>query len=573
MTTPRPADGAVAAKLSAMMFLQFFVWGAWYVTVGNYMQRKGMGDSIGDAYTVGPIAALISPFFLGLIADRFFATEKVLALMHLLGALAIAAAGYLAETGQASTTLFVGLLLVHMLCYMPTLGLTNTLAFHQLTDRERQFPVVRVFGTIGWIAANVLVSKVLKADERVDPFYVAAGAGLLLAVFSLALPHTPPPAKGTPASLPDILGLRAVSLLKDRSFAVFSLCSLLLCIPLAGYYAFAPVYVNHAGFENPAFSMTFGQVSEIVFMLLMPLCFARLGVKWMLLIGMLAWVLRYTLFSAAADDRTFWMIMGGIVLHGVCYDFFFVTGFIYADRHAPREIRGQAQGFLVLITQGLGLGIGARVVQAVVSHNKLNEPAPGLTRVAGQLVEAAPYADLVSPAARATIADLPARLAPAPDAVASILAGHEGRTIAETIKALNPLESRTVRLLAESMGVSGDRPASALSDALAQEPDRATAAMTGFNALADAAVKADVAARAREVAASLRSAADATPDQADAIRRVASAIWDSGTDLYMDSTDWANVWLYAATAALAVAVLFTLLFRDPNAPRRADDNA
>lgn len=354
---------SVRWRLSVMMFLQFFVWGAWYVTVGNYMKAHGMFDQVFWAYTVGPIAAIISPIFLGMVADRFFATERVLAAMHLVGAVAMIAVPFAAEISPSA---MIAALMVHMLAYMPTLGLTNTLAFHNITDQEKDFPLIRVFGTIGWIAANWVVSKWLKADEQAVQFYVTGLAGAALGVYSFSLPHTPPPAAGKKATLGEILGVDALQLLKEWPFVVFILGSFLICIPLAAYYAYAPVFTGKVGFKNPAFTMSFGQISEIVFMLSMPWFFRRLGVKWMLLVGMLAWVTRYGLFGAADSANIHWMVFLGILLHGICYDFFFVTGFIYTDKKCSKEIRGQAQGMLVLVTQGLGLGIGAQVVGRIV---------------------------------------------------------------------------------------------------------------------------------------------------------------------------------------------------------------
>ncbi len=385
----------VTTRLSIMMFLQFFVWGAWYVTVGNYMGAHQMGDAIYWAYTVGPIAAIISPFFLGMIADRFFATERVLSVMHLVGGAALIAAPFFTPAEGASHWPFIAILLIHMLCYMPTLGLTNTLAFHNLTNREKQFPIIRVFGTIGWIVANIVVSKVLEADKAVEQFYVAGGAAVLLGLFSLVLPRTPPPAKGKAVSIRDVLGLDALVLMKKPSFAIFIISSFLICIPLAAYYNYAPVFADAVGFHNVAFNMSYGQMAEVVFMLLMPLFFMRLGVKWMLLIGMFAWVLRYGLFSVAASSGVLWMIMGGILLHGICYDFFFVTGFIYVDKQASAKIRGQAQGLLVLITQGLGMLIGAQVFGRIVNHytagnaEALAKQAAALRGQAGALLEQA----------------------------------------------------------------------------------------------------------------------------------------------------------------------------------------
>ncbi|HHN79027.1 MAG TPA: MFS transporter [Phycisphaerales bacterium] len=356
-----------------MMFLQFFIWGAWYVTVGNYMAANGMGDNIFWAYTVGPIAAIISPFFLGMVADRFFATQRILGALHVAGGLALAVAPMFTPskaTPDASPWPFIFFLLVHMLCYMPTLGLTNTLAFHHLPNREKQFPVVRVFGTAGWIVANITVSKGLNADKSIEMFYLAGASALLLGVISFFLPHTPAPAKGKKISPRDILGLDSLVLMKKRSFAVFIISSFLICIPLAAYYNYAPVYADAAGFRNVAYAMSFGQMAEVLFMVLMPLFFRALGVKWMLLVGMLAWVVRYGLFAAAATDGILWMIFTGFLLHGICYDFFFVTGFIYVDQAANEKIRGQAQGFLVLITQGLGMLIGAQLMGRIVNANK-----------------------------------------------------------------------------------------------------------------------------------------------------------------------------------------------------------
>jgi nucleoside transporter len=254
-----------------------------------------------------------------------------------------------------------------MLCFMPTLGLTSSLALHNMTNAEKQFPLIRVFGTVGWIVANIAIST-LAFDRSPNMFYVAGGSALLLGAFSFSLPHTPAPSKGRPFSGRDALGLDSLVLLKSRSFAVFCVCSFLLCIPLAAYYAFAGQFVGEMGFTKIAGTMSFGQMSEILFMLIMPLCFAKMGVKWMLSVGMLAWAIRYGLFATAADDQVKWMVLGGILLHGICYDFFFVAGQIYVDGKAGPRIRGQAQGFYVLLTQGLGMLIGAQLAAALVAR-------------------------------------------------------------------------------------------------------------------------------------------------------------------------------------------------------------
>ena len=349
---------SIYLQLSGMMFLEFFVWGAWYVTVGNYMTRIGMSNLVYWAYAVGPIGAIISPFFLGMVADRFFSTEKVLGGLHLIGGVALFLAPLAAESG--ASLWFILLLLVHMLCYMPTVGLANALAFHHITDQEKYFPVIRVFGTIGWIIAGVLVSAVLGADETGVPLRIAGIAGVVMGLYAYSLPHTPPAAREK-VTVRQVLGLDALAQLKSPSFLVFIISSFLICIPLSTYYAYAPVYVNFNGIVNPGFKMSFGQMSEALFIVLMPFFFRFLGIKWMLLPGMAAWVLRYALFALAAPASIFWMIMGGIILHGICYDFFFVAGQIYVDKVSTKEIRGQAQGFLVLMTYGAGMFIGAQI--------------------------------------------------------------------------------------------------------------------------------------------------------------------------------------------------------------------
>ena len=357
-------------KLSTMMFLQFFIWGAWYTTIAVYMTNHGMETLTHWPYTVNPIAAIAAPFFLGLVADRYFATEKVLGTLHLLGGVTMFAVPQAAGT----PTTFILLLLLYNLCYMPTLGLANSLAFHHIQSQEKQFPLIRVFGTIGWIVAGLFISLVLGAlvagvpEQTALPIYTAAGASVLLGLFSFSLPHTPPPGAGQRVSLRSIAGLDALTQLGDRPFYVFIAASLLLCIPLAAYYNFTQLFLGNAGVTRIAATQTLGQMSEVGFMLLMPLMFVRLGVKRMLMVGMGAWVLRYVLFAVAAPGAVFWIIVIGILLHGVCYDFFFVTGQIYVDKKSTPAVRGQAQGFLVLVTYGIGMLIGAQVAGNVFNR-------------------------------------------------------------------------------------------------------------------------------------------------------------------------------------------------------------
>jgi nucleoside transporter len=350
-------------RLSLMMFLQFFIWGAWFVTIGVYL-RQGMSyeRGIATAYSVVPLAAIFSPIFLGLVADRFLPTQIVLAAMHLLGGIIMFFVPWsIQHSATTGSTAFFWTLLAYALCYMPTLGLTNTLAMRNIGNAEKQFPVIRVFGTIGWVVAGLLVGSLLKADATALPLRVAAGASIAMGLFCLFLPHTPAPAKGRKTTVAHALGLGSLSMLGNFNFLVFALASLLICIPLQAYYSLTATFLGDVGFESPAGTMICGQISEIVFMLVIPLLFSRLGVKWMLAIGMGSWVLRYALFAMGAPDSVRGMIFIGILLHGICYDFFFVTGQIYTDKKAPSEMRGQAQGFLVVLTQGVGMLLGARI--------------------------------------------------------------------------------------------------------------------------------------------------------------------------------------------------------------------
>ncbi len=362
----------LGTRLSIMMFLQFFVWGAWYTSIAVYMTAEGMGDLTHWPYTVNPIAAIAAPFFLGLIADRYFATEKVLGVLHLLGGFVM----LFVPQMSGAPMMFILLLLLYNLCYMPTLGLANSLAFHNIQSQEKQFPLIRVFGTIGWIVAGLFVSFVLRAvvpegllpEQTPLPVYTAAVASILLGLYSFSLPHTPPPGAGQPVSVRSIVGLDALQELSSKPFFVFIISSLLISIPLAAYYNFTQLFLEGTGFQNIAGTQTLGQMSEVIFMLLMPAFFIRLGVKWMLVAGMGAWVLRYVLFALGAPAAVVPMIIIGILLHGICYDFFFVTGQIYVDKKSTPKIRGQAQGLLVLVTYGVGMLIGAQVAGNVFNR-------------------------------------------------------------------------------------------------------------------------------------------------------------------------------------------------------------
>ena len=351
----------VGARLAAMMFLQFFVWGAWYVTAPLYLGKIGFsGADFALTYSVGPIAAIISPLFVGMVADRFFPTEKVLGALHILGGLIMFASTTLMNPEAPGNPTTINMIFfAHTLCYFPTLALTNSIAMHNIKDSEKEFPLIRVFGTIGWIVAGVTLTW-LGWDSQIWMFHLTGAAGVLHGLYCLTLPHTPPPAKGREASVGELLGADALVLFRNRSFTVFVVSSFLICIPLAFYYQMAAKSLQQTGVADVAFTMSFGQMSEIFFMVAMPLFFKRLGVKWMLVVGMAAWVARYALFAAGAPNSVAWMMIAGILLHGICYDFFFVTGQIYTDQVAHKEIRSQAQGLLAMLTLGLGMFLGAQ---------------------------------------------------------------------------------------------------------------------------------------------------------------------------------------------------------------------
>ncbi len=361
------------------MFLEFFIWGAWFVTLGTFLGNNlsATGSQIAAAFSTQSFGAIIAPFIIGLIADRYFNAEKILGILHLIGALLMFLMFRSVDFGG-----FYPFVLGYMIMYMPTLALVNSVSFNQMKDPEKEFSTIRVWGTVGWIVAGLSISFLFSWDSPSgisegllrNTFLMAAIASLVLGLFSFTLPATPPKVdKNEKVTVSDMLGLDALKLLKNKNFLVFFISSILICIPLAFYYQNANPFLSGIGLENPTGKMTIGQISEVLFMLLLPLFFKRFGVKYTILVGMLAWVLRYVFFAYGNANELTFMLLLGIALHGICYDFFFVTGQIYTNSKAGEKYKSAAQGLITLATYGVGMLIGFWVAGIITDANKISE--------------------------------------------------------------------------------------------------------------------------------------------------------------------------------------------------------
>lgn len=337
------------SQLAFMMFVEYFIWSAWYVTMGTYMGEKlhSSGLQIGAAYSALAIATMISPFFVGLVADRYFAAQRIMGVLHIVGAALL----FFATTIKDNTA-FYWIILLYSLLYMPTIALSNSVAFSQMDDPGRQFPWIRVFGTLGWIVAGLLVGN-LGWEKSTATFHLAAAASGILGLVSFVLPNTPP--KGAASKVP---GTESFVLFRNKPYLIFFIAAILVCIPLSFYYGFANPFLNELGMKNAAGKMIMGQISEGLFIIAIPFLFNSIGVKNMLLMGMTAWILRYICFAYGNLGTDTWMLYAGIILHGVCYDFFFVTGYMYTEKKAGEKIKNAAQGLFTFATYGVGMFIG-----------------------------------------------------------------------------------------------------------------------------------------------------------------------------------------------------------------------
>lgn len=368
-------------QLSFMMFLEFFIWGGWFVTMGTFLGNNlgATGAETAMAYSTQSWGAIIAPFIIGLIADRFFNAEHILGVLHLVGAFLMYQMYQSADFGS-----FYPYVLGYMIGYMPTLALVNSVSFNQMKDPAKDFSLIRVWGTIGWIAAGLAISYVFHWDPNPEvagdkgmlqnTFLMVAIASGILGLFSFTLPETPPKADdGSKITLSDILGLEALKLLKDRNFLIFFVSSILICIPLAFYYQNANPFLSEIGVENATGKMTIGQISEVLFMLLLPYFFKKFGFKMTILVGMLAWTLRYLLFASGDAGEGVFMLLLGIALHGICYDFFFVSGQIYTDSKAGEKVKSAAQGLITLATYGVGMLGGFYIAGLITDANVVGE--------------------------------------------------------------------------------------------------------------------------------------------------------------------------------------------------------
>ncbi len=351
----------ISVRLSFLMFFQFFIWGAWFVTMGTFLSQEfnSSGSELSLAYETQSIGAIIAPFIIGLIADKYFAAQKVLGTIHLIGAFLLYNAGV-----SENFSHFYPYILIYMLLYMPTLALANSVAFRQMKDPSKEFAPIRIFGSIGWIVAGLLIGYFSweSLNTLKNTFYMSSFISLILGIYSFTLPNTPPTIeKNKSKTFSEIIGLDALKLLNDKAYLVFFIASILICIPLAFYYQHANQFLNEIGMEAAAGKMTLGQISEVLFLSLLPFFIKRFGFKSTLIVGILAWGLRYLLFSLGADGVNSWMLILGIILHGICYDFFFVSGQIYTNMKCKPEYKSSAQGLITLATYGLGMLIGFRI--------------------------------------------------------------------------------------------------------------------------------------------------------------------------------------------------------------------
>ena len=352
----------------SMMFLMFFGWGAWYGQMSKYLldNLHATGDQVGNAYTTFAIASIFAPFFVGLISDRFFAAQKVMGFLNILGGIIL----YFLSL-ERDPEAFFWYILAYTLCFAPNLALSNSIAMNQMSNPEKEFPSIRVTGTIAWIVVTNIIGFYALGD-KVAIFEIAMYTSFLLGIYSFTLPNTPP--KGDKnASVAQILGLDALKLFKDRSFLIFFISSILICIPLSFYYAMANPSLTDSHMSNVENKMSLGQASEVIFMLLIPIAFTRLGVKKMLVVGLVAWIIRFLCFGYGDGISSEWILYIGIILHGVCYDFFFVTGQIYTDQKAGEKIKNSAQGLITFATYGIGMGIGSKLSGIVLDYYTVND--------------------------------------------------------------------------------------------------------------------------------------------------------------------------------------------------------
>jgi nucleoside transporter len=367
-------QSSLKIKLSLFMFLQYFIWSSWYMTLGSYLSTLNFsGMEIGACYGAFAWGAILSPFIVGLIADRFFASEKIIAVLGIVGGLVMSCIPQLKTFGSVYPTL-----ILYCTLYAPTLALGNSISMTHLADAKKDFPFVKIFSAVGWIAGGVVLSQ-LKGEQSSLQYYLAGGTSMVFGLFALTLPHTPPKKKGQNVPLGEVLGLDALALLKKPTFAIFILCMFLICIPLYFYFVNMGTYLTQLKWENMAQKMTLAQVSDVLFLLLLPLMLKKLGYKKTIFLGIMSWVVRYFMLSASAASSGTVLIYGAILLHGICYDFLFIAGQLYVDSEASERTRGAAQGLIAIMLWGFGSLFGSYLAGYFMDQHKLAVPNGTIT--------------------------------------------------------------------------------------------------------------------------------------------------------------------------------------------------
>ncbi|PWI33431.1 MFS transporter [Vibrio albus] len=349
----------IFSRLSVLMLLEFIVFGSWFATLGLVLFTYNQAGIIGMAYTLCAIAAIVSPLVMGAIGDRLLSSEKLLGLLHLLGAIVQCYLPTLVSDGNSYYILCA--IFIYMFLFQPTLGLVNSISLVQLHEKSSQFPYLRTFATLGWVVAGMGVGALgLSASHQI--FYVTAASSLLLALYAFTLPVTKPKAQAeSKMTISDMLGGQSFQLFKEKSFSVLMICALLTSISLGFYNTFSSTFIGALGIKNVAGMLSIGQISEIIFIISVPFVISKIGMKNSLLIGIMMWGIRFVLFIMASNGYGYWTALLGVALHGICNDYFIIISAMYIYKIAPVELNAQAQSWLIIMISGFGAAFGSSI--------------------------------------------------------------------------------------------------------------------------------------------------------------------------------------------------------------------